>query len=179
MGLHLDVNYPLQDRGLPAGRRGRRALRHDLARDRHLGSAGRWRLIRRKAPCPIASLESVLRTPRIPAVPRCLCDGRGDHRRDLERVSGIDQDRRHGRSLRSELRAAQLLRPPLLGAISAHFCAVVPNFRVMEIDIDSVAVAGRTVHQRPAIENGELMLPKGPGWGVEVNEAAVRDHPPR
>ena len=31
----------------------------------------------------------------------------------------------------------------------------------------------------PAIENGELVLPKGPGWGVEVNEAAVRDHPPR
>jgi L-alanine-DL-glutamate epimerase-like enolase superfamily enzyme len=24
-----------------------------------------------------------------------------------------------------------------------------------------------------------LLLPNGPGWGVEVNEAAVRAHPPK
>jgi L-alanine-DL-glutamate epimerase-like enolase superfamily enzyme len=31
----------------------------------------------------------------------------------------------------------------------------------------------------PVIENGELIVPKGPGWGVGVNEAAVRAHPPK
>jgi len=56
---------------------------------------------------------------------------------------------------------------------------VVPNFRVMEIDIDSVSWRDELFLNAPAIENGELVLPKGPGWGVEVNEAAVRDHPPR
>jgi L-alanine-DL-glutamate epimerase-like enolase superfamily enzyme len=30
-----------------------------------------------------------------------------------------------------------------------------------------------------AIENGDLVLPKGPGWGADVNEAFVRAHPPR
>jgi L-alanine-DL-glutamate epimerase-like enolase superfamily enzyme len=30
----------------------------------------------------------------------------------------------------------------------------------------------------PLIENGDLLLPTGPGWGVEVNEAAVRARPP-
>ena len=29
------------------------------------------------------------------------------------------------------------------------------------------------------IENGDYVLPTGPGWGVEVNEAAVRARPPR
>ena len=36
----------------------------------------------------------------------------------------------------------------LCSAISAHFCAVVPNFRVMEIDIDSVAWRDELFHQR-------------------------------
>jgi hypothetical protein len=27
------------------------------------------------------------------------------------------------------------------------------------------------------IENGELLLPSGPGWGTAVNEAIIRAHP--
>ena len=29
------------------------------------------------------------------------------------------------------------------------------------------------------LENGEFVLPTRPGWGVEVNEAAVRARPPK
>jgi L-alanine-DL-glutamate epimerase-like enolase superfamily enzyme len=31
----------------------------------------------------------------------------------------------------------------------------------------------------PRIEAGHLLLPTGPGWGADVNEEAVRAHPPR
>jgi len=31
----------------------------------------------------------------------------------------------------------------------------------------------------PVIENGDLLLPTGPGWGADVNEEFVRAHPPR
>jgi len=31
----------------------------------------------------------------------------------------------------------------------------------------------------PRIEQGHLLLPTGPGWGAEVNEEAVRAHPPK
>lgn len=31
---------------------------------------------------------------------------------------------------------------------------------------------------RPTIEAGHLILGDGPGWGVEVDEAAIRAHPP-
>jgi galactonate dehydratase len=62
---------------------------------------------------------------------------------------------------------------------SAHFCASVPNFRIMEIDIDSVSWRDEFVTEVPVIENGELVLPTAPGWGIDVNEAAVRARPPR
>ncbi|MBI4638565.1 MAG: mandelate racemase/muconate lactonizing enzyme family protein [Candidatus Rokubacteria bacterium] len=63
--------------------------------------------------------------------------------------------------------------------MNAHFCAVVPNFRIMEIDPDTVPWYDDLVTAKPAIEDGHLCLPTGPGWGTEVNEAAVRAHPPR
>jgi len=66
----------------------------------------------------------------------------------------------------------------LASAISAHFCAAVPNFRIMEIDIDSVKWRDEFFTAPPVIENGDYILPTGPGWGVEVNEAAVRARPP-
>ena len=67
----------------------------------------------------------------------------------------------------------------LSSVISAHFCAAVPNFRIMETDVDAVPWRDELVDQPPVIENGEFVLPTGPGWGVNVNEAGVRKHPPK
>ncbi|MGH2392819.1 MAG: mandelate racemase/muconate lactonizing enzyme family protein [Candidatus Limnocylindria bacterium] len=63
--------------------------------------------------------------------------------------------------------------------MSAHFCAVVPNLRIMEIDPDRVPWYDDLVTVTPAVKDGYLQLPTGPGWGTEVNEEAVRAHPPR
>ncbi|MGI9420790.1 MAG: mandelate racemase/muconate lactonizing enzyme family protein [Geminicoccaceae bacterium] len=62
--------------------------------------------------------------------------------------------------------------------MSAHFCAAIPNFRIMEIDIDDVPWKDEVVSP-PRIEDGHLLLTDGPGWGVDVNEAAIRAHPPK
>ena len=67
----------------------------------------------------------------------------------------------------------------LASAISAHFCAAVPNFKVMEIDIDDVLWKDDIVTVPPVIESGELLLPTGPGWGADINEEFVRAHPPQ
>lgn len=66
---------------------------------------------------------------------------------------------------------------PLSSMMSAHFSAVVPNLRVMEIDPDRVPWYEDLVTVAPAIENGQMILPTGPGWGTEVNEDALRCHP--
>jgi L-alanine-DL-glutamate epimerase-like enolase superfamily enzyme len=63
--------------------------------------------------------------------------------------------------------------------MSAHFCAAIPNFRIMEIDIDDVPWKDDLVTEPPRIENGHLIVPTRPGWGADVNEAAVRKHAPK
>jgi galactonate dehydratase len=63
----------------------------------------------------------------------------------------------------------------LASMISAHFAASVPNFHVMEIDVDGMPWRGELTTP-PVFEDGCLVLPDGPGWGVEVNEEAIRAH---
>jgi L-alanine-DL-glutamate epimerase-like enolase superfamily enzyme len=63
--------------------------------------------------------------------------------------------------------------------MSAHLCAVVPNFRIKEIDPDRVPWYDELFTVQARIEDGYLLLPEGPGWGTEINEEAVRAHPPR
>lgn len=63
--------------------------------------------------------------------------------------------------------------------MSAHFCAALPNFRIMEIDIDDVPWKDDLVTKPPHIENGHLLLPTSPGWGADLNETAIRAHPPK
>jgi L-alanine-DL-glutamate epimerase-like enolase superfamily enzyme len=62
--------------------------------------------------------------------------------------------------------------------MSAHFCAAIPNFRIMEIDIDDVPWKDEVVSP-PTIKAGHLVMSDQPGWGVEVNEAAIKAHPPK
>jgi L-alanine-DL-glutamate epimerase-like enolase superfamily enzyme len=66
----------------------------------------------------------------------------------------------------------------LSSAISAHFCAAIPNFRIMEIDIDSCPWRDEFFVSVPVIEDGCLVLPQGSGWGIEPNEKAIRARPP-
>jgi L-alanine-DL-glutamate epimerase-like enolase superfamily enzyme len=68
---------------------------------------------------------------------------------------------------------------PLATMMSAHVCAVAPNVRIMEIDPDRVPWHDDLVTVLPDVRDGYLRVPDGPGWGTEVNEAAVRAHPPR
>jgi L-alanine-DL-glutamate epimerase-like enolase superfamily enzyme len=63
--------------------------------------------------------------------------------------------------------------------MSAHLCAVVPNLRIMEIDPDTVPWHDELVTVKPLIADGHLSIPTGPGWGTEINEEAVRAHPPQ
>jgi L-alanine-DL-glutamate epimerase-like enolase superfamily enzyme len=63
--------------------------------------------------------------------------------------------------------------------MNAHFCAVAPNVRIMEIDPDRVPWYDDLVTVKPVVADGHLVLPAAPGWGTEVNEEAVRAHPPR
>ena len=66
----------------------------------------------------------------------------------------------------------------LSSLMSAHFCAAIPNFRIMEIDIDDVPWKDDIVTSPPSIKNGTLKVPYGPGWGTDLNEKEIAKHPP-
>jgi len=177
MGLMLDINFHFKTDGF---RRVADAVAPAnltwLEIDTH--DAPSLALIRRDAPCPIASCETL--------------HGRREFKPFLENyaqdVAIVDVV---WNGLAESLKIASMadvyevnVAPHnfyghLCSMISAHFSAAVPNFRIMEIDIDSAPWRDEFYTSVPVIENGELVMPTAPGWGIDVNEAAVRARPPK
>ena len=176
MGIHLDTNFHFKTEGF---QRVAAAVEEFnltwLEIDTH--DAPALASIKRMSPCPIASCETL--------------HGRREFRPFLENYAmdvGIVDVIWNG--LAESLKIASMcdvyevncaphnFYGNLCSMISAHFCAAIPNFRVMEIDIDSVKWRDEFTPP-PVIENGELVLPTGPGWGVDVNEAAIRARAPK
>ena len=61
--------------------------------------------------------------------------------------------------------------------MSASLCAVLPNVRIMEIDIDDVPWKDDLTTHVPDITNGYMKTPSRPGWGTELNEEVAKAHP--
>ena len=63
--------------------------------------------------------------------------------------------------------------------IGAHFSAIIPNNRIVELVVDEVPWTREFYTAPMRVEQGELVLPDAPGWGTEINEEAIRAHPAR
>jgi L-alanine-DL-glutamate epimerase-like enolase superfamily enzyme len=177
VGIMLDTNFHFRTEGFKriadaVGPTGLTWLELDIHDPKSIA------MIRRDAPCPIASGETLLE--------------RRDFRPYLEAyafdtaiVDVIWNGFAESLKIASMADVYEVNVAPhnfyghLASAISAHFCAAVPNFRIMEIDIDGVPWRDEIVDNPPVFENGDYLLPKGPGWGVEPDEAAMRRHPPK
>jgi len=61
--------------------------------------------------------------------------------------------------------------------ISAHFAAVVPNLRILELDVDDVPWKDELTTNVPDIRDGVLHLSGAPGWGADIDEEVCRAHP--
>lgn len=62
--------------------------------------------------------------------------------------------------------------------MNAHFCAAVPNLRIMETDIDRVSWDEKLFTHVPEFVDGHLVVPDRPGWGTEPIEEALLQYPP-
>ena len=60
--------------------------------------------------------------------------------------------------------------------MSASLCAVLPNVRIMEIDIDDVPWKDDLTTHVPDIVDGYMKIPTRPGWGTELNEEVAKAH---
>jgi galactonate dehydratase len=61
--------------------------------------------------------------------------------------------------------------------IAAQWCAAIPNARILEYDVDDVPWRDDLVTAVPEISDGQIAVPSGPGWGVEVVEEVLRERP--
>ena len=61
---------------------------------------------------------------------------------------------------------------------SAHFCASIPNFLLLEFHASHVPFWNDLVEgiPKPIIQNGFIQIPDKPGLGVTLNEEAARKH---
>jgi len=61
---------------------------------------------------------------------------------------------------------------------SAHFCAAIPNFLVLEFHASDVPFWNELVDgiPNPIIQNGTIQLPNKPGLGVKLNEEVARKY---
>jgi L-alanine-DL-glutamate epimerase-like enolase superfamily enzyme len=67
---------------------------------------------------------------------------------------------------------------PLGTLASCHVCATMANFMVLEFHGQDVPFWDDLVTgvAKPLIRNGEIVVPEGPGLGVELNEAVAREY---
>lgn len=177
MGLHLDVNYHFKTEGYL--QLARAVAPFDLVwLELDTWDAAALALIRRGAPCPIASCEGLTGRRSF----RPFLDA---YAMDVAIIDVVWNGMLESLKIAAMAEAYEVNVAPhnyyghLCSAISAHFSAVVPNLRVMEIDIDSVPWRDELFVGGPEFQDGELMLSRRPGWGVEVNERVVLAHPPR
>jgi len=63
--------------------------------------------------------------------------------------------------------------------MSLHFAAAAPNLRILELEVDDVPWQADLVTRSPVVRDGYVEIPDGPGWGCDVDEAAVAAKPPR
>ena len=163
MGIHLDINFNFKTEGFkriadavaPANLTWLEIDTHDAAALAE---------IKRGAPCPIASCETL--------------HGRREFKpffdqyaTDVAIIDVIWNGLNEFLKIASMADVYEVNVAPhnfyghLCSAISATFSALVPNFRVMEIDIDSAPWRDEFYTVVPTIENGEFIVPKGSRMG--------------
>jgi len=177
MGLHMDLNFSQRTEGFI--RIAKAVEEFNLTwLECDIHDAEALALLRRSTSTPIASLETIHGLQAFkPFLANYSCD-----------VAIVDVQ---WNGLWESVRIAALadafevdcaphnFAGHLSSLISAHFCASIPNYRIMEYDVDEVPWRNELFTHPPVIENGQLVLSDRPGWGSDVVEEVLKAHPPR
>jgi galactonate dehydratase len=61
--------------------------------------------------------------------------------------------------------------------MGAHYSAAIPNFRIFEMVVDEIPWMNELLTEPLVIQNGEIVVPSGPGWGSDIREEGIKAHP--
>ena len=99
---------------------------------------------------------------------------------DLQKVGGLAEACRIAQFADAQTIpiAPHNISSPVGTMASAHFCAAIPNFLVLEFHASDVPFWNDLVDgiQKPIIQNGMIQLPDKPGLGVTLNEDVARKY---
>jgi L-alanine-DL-glutamate epimerase-like enolase superfamily enzyme len=175
VGLMMDLNFNYKSEGF---RRLAKAVeKFDmtwLEMDTHEPKA--LAAIRQSTSTPIASLEAVLGR-------RALKPYLDTQAVDVAIVDVVFNGMMESFKMASMLDAYEInvaahnSHGPLGSLMSAHFCSVIPNFRILEFDEDEVPWRRQLLTKPFTVDRGEFVLPAGPGWGADIDEEVARAHP--
>jgi L-alanine-DL-glutamate epimerase-like enolase superfamily enzyme len=99
---------------------------------------------------------------------------------DLQKVGGLTVGTQIANFADSQTipLAPHNISSPVGTLATAHFCAAIPNFLVLEYHAADVPFWSDLVEgiPKPIIQNGAIRLPDKPGLGVKLNEAVARKY---
>jgi len=98
---------------------------------------------------------------------------------DIQKTGGILESRRIAdfAAMNYIPIAPHCVATPIGSAASAHLCAVVPNFLVLEYHFIQLAYWQQLIcSPRPFLHDGFIIVPDGPGLGVELDYAVAGQH---
>ena len=67
---------------------------------------------------------------------------------------------------------------PITSLVNANVCATVPNFFILEFDVDDAPWRDDLMTHPLQVENGYMKIPERPGLGSDLIEEELRKHPP-
>jgi len=68
---------------------------------------------------------------------------------------------------------------PLATVVNVHFAASTPNFLILEYHPDDESPRKDLLKEPLMVKDGYIPLPTKPGFGVELNEEALKHYPPK
>jgi galactonate dehydratase len=67
---------------------------------------------------------------------------------------------------------------PITSLVNANVCATVPNFFILEFDVDDAPWRDDIMTHPLQVENGTMKIPERPGLGSDLIEEQLLKHPP-
>ncbi len=68
---------------------------------------------------------------------------------------------------------------PLTAIAAAHICSTIPNFLALEYHSKNIPLWSSMLSVKDLIQDGYLVVPDGPGLGVEIDEDEIAKHLPK
>ncbi len=68
---------------------------------------------------------------------------------------------------------------PVATAVNVHFAACTPNFKILEYRPDDTSPRKDVLEEPLMVKDGYIPVPNKPGFGIELNEEAIKKFPPR